>query len=61
MRAEEEVREACWKDMVRFIENCRKDSTPDVPAYETLTVMLQTLNDVGIKGFGDSKMAHGTR
>lgn len=49
-----EVREKCFKDMQRFIENCRSDSTPEVPAYETLTVMLATLNDVGSEGFGDS-------
>jgi len=51
---EEDLRQRCFKDMQRFIENCRKDSTPDVPAYETLTVMLQTLNDCGSEGFGDS-------
>lgn len=53
-KQEDEIRLSCWRDMVRFIENCRKDSTPDVPAYETLTVMLATLNDVGMEGFGKS-------
>ena|SRR5208283_1591266 len=50
----EKLRLRCFKDMQRFIENCRKDSRPDVPAYETLTVMLQTLEDCGPEGFGDS-------
>ena len=48
------MRVRCFNDMFRFIENCRRDSTPEVPAHETLTVMLQTLNDCGSKGFGDS-------
>ena len=50
----EDMRVRCFNDMFRFIENCRRDSTPEVPAHETLTVMLQTLNDCGSKGFGDS-------
>jgi hypothetical protein len=50
----EDMRDRCFRDMQRFIENCRKDSTPQVPAHETLTVMLQTLNDCGSLGFGDS-------
>lgn len=55
MRKEaEEMRQRCFKDMYRFIENCRRDSDHNVPAYETLTVMLQTLNDCGPEGFGDS-------
>lgn len=49
-----DLRERCFKDMYRYIENCRRDLVPEVPTYETLTVMLQTLNDCGSKGFGDS-------
>jgi hypothetical protein len=50
-------REACWKDMIKFIENSRSDLMPNVSAYDALTTMLCTLNDVGIEGFGVSQSA----
>jgi hypothetical protein len=47
-----EMRAACFRDMVKFIENCRRDTPKDVSADEAFRIALCTLNDVGMEGFG---------